>query len=585
MKKVKKSSVMKKLLIQTSQDKGKAYTGLISIIAGTLLLSAAPRVAGEITDRLSAATTDLGGFAVSTIMPVLLVLTFMYLVGNAATYITNRNMVRVAQGITRRLRKDVKQKLDRLPVQYLDSHPTGDILSNVTSDVTILSNMLESTVTMMLTQAVTLIFVFAMMFIQNFYLTLIYLVSAGLSLLTLRLIARYLKKLYRNLQDTNGSMNSYINDVYSNHMTMKAYVMEQQSEEKFHSIIEKYDQDFFKSRFIIGFIIPITNFINNFAYIALCLAGGYMLIHEIITLGEFQSFLLYGQMVSSPIANFSTSLNNIQDGLSAAERVFELLAEPEEEQCEIKNHLDINLVQGNVEFKNVVFGYLPERTLFHDVSLLAKPGMRMAVVGPSGAGKTTLVNLLMRFYEIQKGTIEVDGMDIYQMSRENLREAFGMVLQDTWIFDGTIAENIGYGKKNATREEIIEAAKKVRCDEMIRTLQDGYDTHISEEISCLSAGEKQLLAIARTVLADPKILILDEATSQVDTRTEALITEAMEKLMEGRTSFVIAHRLFTIRNSDAIIFMEEGDIKEVGTHEQLMNMNGRYASMYNAASN
>ena len=582
--KKKKRGVIRRIAADVSPKDRKVFFGLVFIIGiAKLCLATAPKISGQITDSLvrSAGSGDFdNGYIVSRC--VLLILLFF--IGYGVDGVVNRFMVRISQKLSSKLRNKAQYKLNHVKMGFLDSHPMGDTLSRVTNDLVSLSDSLESTVSTMIGQLILLLGLVVMMLLTDLKLAVIYIVVLPVGVFFTAMVMKKTNRLFRTQNDTMGELNSIVSDSYNNHMIMKAFGCEDEKLEKFEKGNKAFFDTYLSSRFLSGFVLPLSIVTNNVAYILLCIMGGVMLVNGKLTLGEFQAFIFFGNMVGTPLSSLSSSMNNIQTGLTAAERVYELLDEEEEPEEKASGTLDPKNVKGEVTFSHVSFGYLEDKKLMNDVSFTAKPGQTMAIAGPSGAGKTTLINLLMRFYEIWDGKILVDGVAADEVTKAELRSAFGMVLQDTWIFDGTIAENIGYGKKDATREEIIEAAKLVQCDTFIEKLPDGYDTRISEENSALSAGEKQLLAIARAVISDPKILILDEATSQVDTKTESLITQAMEKMMEGRTSFIIAHRLYTIRNADKIIFMVDGDIKEIGSHDELLAKHGLYAAMYESGA-
>lgn len=515
---------------------------------------------------------------------ILVTLAGLYALSALFNYIQHFVMAGVAQSTVYQMRKDVNAKLSRLPLKYFDSRTHGEILSRVTNDVDNVSSTLPQSLTQLITASVTLVGVAVMMLTISPTLTLITLVTLPLSVLVTMNIAKRSQKYFIGQQRTLGELNGHVEEMYTGHKLVKVFGREQASISAFGDINDRLYENGWRAQFVSGIIFPLMGFVNNVGYVLVSVVGGLFVTRQAIAIGDIQAFINYSRQFTQPISQTANIANIIQSTVASAERVFEVLDEAEEIPDKEDGPVIMD-VEGDVAFQNVKFRYREDIPLIEDLSIRARPGQTVAIVGPTGAGKTTLVNLLMRFYEVDAGAISLDGYSIVDLRRGDLRTKFGMVLQDTWLFSGTIRDNIAYGRTGATMDEIVAAAKAARADHFIRTLPDGYDTVLNEEASNISQGQMQLLTIARAVLADPAILILDEATSSVDTRTELLVQEAMQNLMQGRTSFVIAHRLSTVRNADLILVMDNGAIVEQGKHQELLAKGGFYAELYNSQFN
>ena len=490
-------------------------------------------------------------------------------------------MTGVSADITYRFRQDVSLKINKIPFNYYDNTTHGETLSRITNDIDTINQTLSQSLTQIITSTVMLVGVLIMMFSIDWRMTLIALGMLPVSLILVGIIVKNSQKFFKQQQDYLGHINGHVEEMFSGHMVMKAFNGEERSIETFEKSNETLFSSAWKSQFLSGTMMPLMRFVGNLGYVAVAILGGWLVIQRTIAIGDVQAFIQYVNNFTQPINQIANISNVLQRTAAAAERVFEFLDE-DQEIAETENPVKLDTVEGRVEFRNVHFGYDPKSPVIKDFSASAEPGQKIAIVGPTGAGKTTMVKLLMRFYDVQSGAIMVDGHDIQEFTREDLRRNFGMVLQDTWLYSGSIRDNISYGNPDATEEDIVRAAEAAHADHFIRTQPDGYDMELNEETSNISQGQRQLLTIARAILADPRILILDEATSSVDTRTEELIQKAMDNLMVGRTSFVIAHRLSTIKNADLILVMNEGDIIEQGSHRELLDKNGFYADLYNS---
>ena len=512
---------------------------------------------------------------------IAMILVALYLVSSLFGIIQSFIMSGVAQKVSYNLRKQISEKMDTLPLNYFDTRTNGEVLSRITNDVDTVNQTLNQSLSQIITSVVTLIGVLIMMFSISWIMTLATFIILPVSMVLISLVVKKSQKYFKSQQEYLGHLNGQVEEVYGGHNIMKAFNREEASTKDFDELNNTLYKSAWKSQFLSGMMMPIMSFVGNLGYVLVSILGGWLTIKSVITVGDIQAFIQYVRSFNQPISQMAQVANIMQSTAAAAERVFEFLNE-EEEDVTVENPISIEGLQGRIDFQNVRFGYDENRTIIKDFTAHVKPGQKVALVGPTGAGKSTMIKLLMRFYDVNSGAILVDGHNIKDFNRSELRELFGMVLQDTWLFSGSIKENIRYGRLDATDEEVIEASKAAHVHHFIKTLPDGYNMLLNEESSNISQGQKQLLTIARAILADPKILILDEATSSVDTRTELLIQKAMDNLMEGRTSFVIAHRLSTIRDADLILVINDGDIVEQGNHEELLAKNGFYANLYNS---
>lgn len=512
---------------------------------------------------------------------ILIWLMGLYALSALFQYIQGYITTGISQKVAYRLRRDISQKINRMPLKYFDRTSHGDVLSRITNDVDTVSQSLNQSISQLVSAGTTLVGILVMMISISLPMTLVALLVLPLSLLVVKSVVKRSQKNFVDQQNALGALNGHVEEMYGGHLVMKAFNGEEASLKQFKKVNDELYENARKAQFLSGLMMPILNFISNLGYVGVCVLGGYLANGKLVEIGDIQAFIQYVRNFNQPITQTANMANLLQSTMAAAERVFVFLEE-EEEVPESKEPKTIDHVRGAVEFDHVAFGYRADKQVIKDFNASIRPEQKVAIVGPTGAGKTTMVNLLMRFYDVDSGAIRVDGVDIRQMRREELRALFGMVLQDTWLFSGTIRENIVYGKLDATEEEMQSAARAAHVDHFVRTLSEGYDTVLNEDASNISQGQRQLLTIARALLADPPILILDEATSSVDTRTEVLIQQAMDNLMKGRTSFIIAHRLSTIRDADLILVMKEGNIIEQGTHAQLLAQNGFYAELYNS---
>lgn len=577
---------MKKLIAYLGPHKLATLIVIVLSMVSTVFSIFGPKILGNATTTLFDGTmqqiTGSGpGIDFIAIGRILLTALGLYVLSAVLAYIQGWIMASVAVDITYNLRKNIATKINRMPLKYFDGTNHGEILSRITNDVDTVNQTLSQSISQIISSATSVLGILIMMLTISWQMTLVALLVIPLSLVVVQFIVRYSQKYFRRQQDYLGNVNGHIEEMFSGHVEVKAFNAEQRSVATFKELNTKLYNSAWKSQFLSGIMMPMIGFIGNLGYVGVVVMGGYLAIQRIITVGDIQAFIQYVRSFTQPITQLANISNVLQQTAAAAERVFEFLEE-EDQVPEVEDPIVLSSVQGSVEFRNVQFGYDPEKVIIKDFSTKVEPGMRVAIVGPTGAGKTTLVKLLMRFYDVNKGAILIDGHDIRNLRRDQLRCMFGMVLQDTWLFNGSIMDNIRYGNENASDDQIYAATQAAHADYFVRALPGGYNMILNEETTNISAGQKQLLTIARAFLIDPAMLILDEATSSVDTHTELLIQKAMRNLMKGRTSFIIAHRLSTIRDADWILVINEGDIVEQGKHDELLKKNGFYAELYNS---
>ena len=576
---------IKKLIQYIAKYKIGIIVVMLFAACSTLFTVVGPKILGKatttLTEGLMAKIQRTGSIDFGKIGSILLFVLGLYLLSAIFSFVQGWIMTGITQKVCYQLRKEISEKINRMPMKYFESRTYGEVLSRITNDVDTLGQGLNQSITTIITATATMIGVLIMMISISPLMTLIAIVILPISMALISLVTKKSQKFFRNQQEYLGHINGQVEEVYGGHLVIKAFNREKDTIEEFDRTNKILYDSAWKSQFLSGMMQPIMMFVGNLGYASVALTGGLLAIKNIITIGDIQAFIQYVKNFTQPIQQIAQVINMVQSMSAASERVFEFLEEEEENQI-VANPADISRITGEVTFDHVHFGYDPEKIIIHDFSAHVLPGQKIAIVGPTGAGKTTMVKLLMRFYDVNRGEIRLNDSNIKDFNRRELRDAFGMVLQDTWLFKGTIMENIRYGRLDATDEEVIAAAKAARADHFIKTLPGGYQMELNEDASNVSQGQKQLLTIARAILADNKILILDEATSSVDTRTEIEIQKAMDNLMRGRTSFVIAHRLSTIRDADLILVMKDGDIIEQGTHETLLAKNGFYAELYNS---
>lgn len=568
-----------RLLCYLKPWKNRMILVAIAAIFSTLFNVISPKLLGDATSSIFESFSSGTSVNFEYIARILLLLICLYIFSSMFSYVQQYIMASISQRTVAQLRKEVNEKLSRLPLKYFDQHSHGDLLSRAVNDIDNINNSLQQALTQVINSVISILGIIIMMLVISPVLTLVVLVTIPLSLTVARFVTKFSQKHFVKQQEELGHINGHIEEMFTGHQVIKAFGREEKSIETFDKINAQLYDSSWRAQFISGLMMPLMGFVGNLGFIIVAISGGLLVLNGSIRVGDVQAFIQYTQQISHPLAQAAGIANMIQVAIASAERVFTLLDE-EEEKEEKDASIQVSSLRGNIEFDHIQFGYDKNQPIIHDVSLDVKEGQTVAIVGPTGAGKTTIVNLLMRFYELDKGTIRIDGVSLTEMSKEQVRSMFAMVLQDTWLFNGTIRENIAYGNEQASDEEIEQAAKNAYADEFIRTLPDGYETMLGEDAANLSQGQRQLLTIARAIIAKPKILLLDEATSSVDTRTEMKIQKAMTNLLEGRTSFVIAHRLSTIRDADLILVMNQGDIIEKGTHDELLAAGGFYSDLY-----